>query len=1602
MPSAKDELISWVIENVAMTGSKGRTMDDLWSLLTTRTSHTNSIENLWTLIISELEFTFAITTDQASSKAILTSDLENLTYEAAKTKYGSSIYLTAPLTDQTHYLLRDHQITLPTLQRTILEKIGSAGASGVAQCVITVDLDIKPQTVFHHLKKLQNLELIRKTPTIYQGQYTNTCVHTYYSESTFDVTEAPQSMGQNLTPIAPDGSIRYDATAEKMNQLLLQAKDNIMALSDLVRLTGFTSEKQLKWARTFLAKQHTEGFVEKSLATANGKKTVCIRLIKPISIADGKVDPPSNRSTGCDHEDRNDDLTPLTVDVIAAYIGSRNGNGCTNKDLYEAFPNNSKSTISNLVKKLKASNNSDLVVIKELQGRSHVYCYFTKDGFQQYQRMKSGSYEMASSTEQLNDPVTSDDGGNILELSSSAPSTARKRRLTSPPLSIESTLKRNKMNTATRDSTNSMHTNNLLPSANVNVNVTMTRRKTALLDIISRDRIRDFNVLLFDEIQTIDGSDKKHKLARRTAQRLVDGLEKQGLLRLIKIMPKDIFGGNQPRTLVLSPELDESHQAVKDYLEHKQQDAAMGTGRQISSSKGSSSESPLKRIDTLVKRYGHGRHTDTVSCSESYWRYVAKRHGWMESKWLRSKELHLFLVKLLLQMHGGILENEEQRTIGLMDMITKMPFDVYKKAIGIHQYDETVETYVETNQVPTVPLADIPDDIKRRLIPNPYQMRRRIQSLLTILEKLELIQSSTPAPATQNGSKSSLLSLPMAASTKISYTLQLNGAIRNYLLTDRPILVEKPLTSLDAVVDYWNELQYTCACVYGTESDHGTATTSSASSPPATTTTTGFKKKNDTDPLSTITLSRTWTNGDIITAEQKRCLDQHVNYSLGQVPPATTEWALFLQLSRATGLLPYRIRSYYLNLGNAFAKRNRLEQQQIAAEELEESIGQSSGKRKRQPQPLSGTTSLLLQASKENQRISQVPDSIRCQSASFSTPTFIGSRLFRRKYVKSLDDSTARKDHATGQRTIQRFTSFEKSTFLYAMAIMRHRAYQGNKFYWAPMTEVIPTKSIRQCTSHLHSLSAKSLRTIDDLQTKWTSIYTRGIESKEITDERPWDSKNFDLVGHLKYFLAQSLLEEERPPTIKPTVSLLFHPSTLHSICTVTPLSPLADNFGWSDGTASHTMGSVPGTDQISDEKGNALVSTIQLIKMIMVHPEETFDSHLAYSLLSSCSADAVEEAYLYLKDAGIVVLSKHGDTRRVPGRKFRMSNKFILSLAGPVSREMYDAAFDFHHRIGNGQQLPNQLDDGMMMCILNLISQQKITLHNQATDLLTQSLSSLNYPNPNRFHGKFIEQWINKRTDMCIQTDEATSLATELPITTKRIKQSIEMISTLEAQRYLNKSPLRSDRHVMPVYDALDEFGTNGASSMDLKAKLQSLRIPMSDQDLLAALRRLMCHTPSLVVQAGYGDLRYFCVPHAKSWMIKIPTTSDTEAGMDTYVQTNMWTHLNGTTNQNMVYVCGSSLLGHILTKPGITQDELELIFYDTMSKAECQQVLGLLLEHEIIYCRSTLKQQPANLFSKPVLKSIDVKSTITRSATTCYFTTHDYYCKLDSLKGQ
>jgi hypothetical protein len=99
----------------------------------------------------------------------------------------------------------------------------------------------------------------------------------------------------------------------------------------------------------------------------------------------------------------------------------------------------------------------------------------------------------------------------------------------------------------------------------------------------------------------------------------------------------------------------------------------------------------------------------------------------------------------------------------------------------------------------------------------------------------------------------------------------------------------------------------------------------------------------------------------------------------------------------------------------------------------------------------------------------------------------------------------------------------------------------------------------------------------------------------------------------------------------------------------------------------------------------------------------------------------------------------------------------------------------------------------------------------------------------------------------------------------------------------------------------------------------MESLGVTITDEEMLKTLGVLMDHTPSLVVTVGFNDLRWVCVPHAQQWMMKTSTSSSSQP--ESYLRMNIWCNLDGETNPDVLHECCSSVLGHILTKPGIAQ---------------------------------------------------------------------------------
>ncbi|CAO3645289.1 unnamed protein product [Cunninghamella blakesleeana] len=1536
-----------------------------------------------------------IKTDNDSVLKNLPTGYKELSYQQIIETYNTDIYWVASTEKQDQYLLNNLKIALSPLQRTILEKISYAGPIGIAQCIITQDLKLKPQTASHNLKKLQEHGLIMKSPTIYRGAYTNTCIHKRYSNDTPKTDDNNDKNNANdnddeLNPIDMDGSIRHDKTAKKMTQLLLQAKDNMMTLIDLIHLTGFTTKKHTKWARTFITKQHEDGNVEKVLNTANGKRTMCVKLIKPLSILSNKDDIEKsylNHIQKSSQTQINQKLQhELTTNMVTLYIENAKEKGCTNKDLFHAFSGYTHANIREVVK--KSINNTTITSIKELQGKSHVCRYFSKSGFEQYITLinlpNDTQINMLNNVEKNN----SNEKTNVDD-------------------DVEN--KNNNDNIISTATTNNISSNLLKNSTNI----TSEYRKQALLTIIQRDQIRELNQRLIDEIKSMDKPGNAKRLDRRTVQRLIDNLEKQKKVFSLITSNTTFMGGksNHSITLLIASNLENNNnldQLVKEYLDKQQSNSILPDHRQPSN------KSSLKEINTPVERYNSNQHhhpSYNIEASDHFWKYVAKRHGWIDSKWLRAKELHIYLYHLLLnnkKNHKSTINPDDQRQMSLANIMNMLPFDLFCKINGIQLHDNIIESYIENNNHdPSIPLYQLPHEVKIKLIPNVSRMRRRIQALLLILEQLELIEKKNIGYHSETS--------PSVKSNKYCYEIKLIGYIKNYKLPERPILMEAPLTTIQQVVDFWNELQYTCTCIYSTKPEE-------------------FKNNNNANPndaLTFITLARTWANGDMLTKEQKEKLDQHVNYIKGEVPKK--DWQLILQLSRQTGLLPYRIRSYYINLSIAFDNRNKGKNQLSITSTLNShkihvnnsnsnrddhnSDNHSSyaltvenpNKRKRE---MDETVQKLLETSKKKQRVIHISNHLRKNSFAFSKETGVGSRPLRIKPISSIDEPFITRDIEKNKQKKaikQHFTESEHSIFIHATAIMQHRA-QNSAFYWAPILTVLPEKAISQCRTYLQSLKAKSspsIHEITELKHKWDIIYKQGIKNKDLVDERPWDTKKFNLPSYLTYFISHLLNENdnERIHPCKPLKKQIpYHSRDIqnlfHVIYKLSASVKMKKEYQPYMVSWTQNMLDLSSEHQYQYKFENLdIATTIYLIKMIMIEPNEMYDPHAAYNLLSQCSETNIEKAFNYFRDVGILVHSKHSK-RYLAGRQFRMSNAFISALTGAFPIEFYDTAYHFHKQIENNQLLLQPLQNGHMAALLNLISERKITLKNTKYERIIKQRASIKHDF--LYSDQIIKIWNNNNhKNLCIHIDDL-ELHKKSSFTSRNLERFSKLTSD-QIKQHLNNYDKQQDLNATIVYNTLYQFGNQGANIMEIKIKLQNDNINISDNILIYTLNALTNNEPPLVITGGHDILKYICIEQVTTeYFLKYtspqPSQSQSSKNVingsnDYYLKASMWCMFDGKTNQNILYICATALLGYIVQQPGITNEKLFRIHKKTMSYVEFQQVLDHLLKNNIVISRSRIKESKPGLFTKPLLKFIDLNETISCNAITYYWASKDYY---------
>ncbi|RCH86694.1 hypothetical protein CU098_001494, partial [Rhizopus stolonifer] len=308
------------------------------------------------------------------------------------------------------------------------------------------------------------------------------------------------------------------------------------------------------------------------------------------------------------------------------------------------------------------------------------------------------------------------------------------------------------------------------------------------------------------------------------------------------------------------------------------------------------------------------------------------------------------------------------------------------------------------------------------------------------------------------------LELMWMETTDNAYQLSRVGKVKDFHCAERPVLASYPLNTLEEVETYWDELRMSCLFTHENT----------------------VNPMEKDDPLYAILSGHGWGSSFVLTKEQRDTLDSYVDVQKRTTPVDDT--SLCVHLGKKLQIGTKRVRQYFLGIIQTLEKKTRPEKKK---------------KRKNTIKP-SAAVSELMKISLENRKYN-TGDKPAEYDEFYFRPTFVDTQT----------------------RQLDPFSDTEKDMLLHAYSIMIYRAKQSH-FYWSPIEKVLLNRTRHRCRRVMCSMAVSDpnlKNEIRRLTNAWERIYNLGIAEGDIRDDRPFETKDYDLSGFLEYFILK--LNEE-------------------------------------------------------------------------------------------------------------------------------------------------------------------------------------------------------------------------------------------------------------------------------------------------------------------------------------------------------------------------------------------------------------------------------------------------------------------------------------------
>jgi hypothetical protein len=140
---------------------------------------------------------------------------------------------------------------------------------------------------------------------------------------------------------------------------------------------------------------------------------------------------------------------------------------------------------------------------------------------------------------------------------------------------------------------------------------------------------------------------------------------------------------------------------------------------------------------------------------------------------------------------------------------------------------------------------------------------------------------------------------------------------------------------------------------------------------------------------------------------------------------------------------------------------------------------------------------------------------------------------------------------------------------------------------------------------------------------------------------------------------------------------------------------------------------------------------------MILMTPAEVFDPFYSYSLLRKFPKDLQEEVMDSMLKEGTLI--NNPGSRPIPGTRFSLSNKFVAVMVGKLPTNIFSQANEYDRFLSDLNDKtrfsPSYVSSGMMACLLNLASNEKVRMSNMFLVRNTDDRINSSFPSPWRIH---------------------------------------------------------------------------------------------------------------------------------------------------------------------------------------------------------------------------------------------------------------------------